>query len=241
MKQRKTINDELRESMKKIFINEDLNGKELNELLLFVGRKCNKLSLSRDHLGKLTQEEFNQMQLEDKSLILAEHKQSRLDYNENINGYRDLIDDYCDTEMDAEEYLNHHFEEELAYFTSLGYEAFQLEGEEFQDEKYEDFNAKTADFLYTKFTRVTPVSRGPAFEMCYFIIGDTFRKIMSNMSKLFVYPHQIEATEFEDLTFYKEERIILAICAHEHFAYMNLEDEEYEELAKLNILHEVKE
>ncbi|MCB2358747.1 hypothetical protein [Clostridium estertheticum] len=222
--------------MKKVFINENLNGNELNELLLFVGRKSNKLSLSRSHLGKLTQEEFNQMQLEDKSLILAEHKQSRLDYNENINGYRDLIDDYCDTKMDAEEYLNHHFEEELAYFTSLGYEAFQLEGEEFQDEKYEDFNARTADFLYTKFTRVTPVSRGPAFEMCYFILGDIFRKLMSNMSKLFVYPHQIEGTEFDDLTFYKEERTILAICAHEHFAYMNLENDEYEELKRLNIL-----
>jgi hypothetical protein len=228
--------------MKKVFINENLNGNELNELLLFVGRKSNKLSLSRSYLGKLTQEEFNQMQLEDKSLILAEHKQSRLDYNENINGYRDLIDDYySDTEMDVEEYLNHHFEEELAYFTSLGYEAFQLECEEFQDEKYENFNARTADFLYTRFTRVTPVTKGPAFEMCYFILGDIFRDLMSNISKLFVYPHQIEGTEFEDLTFYKEERTILAICAHEHFAYMNLEDDEYDEFEKLNILHEVKE
>ena len=227
--------------MKKVFINEDLHGKELNELLLFVGRKINKLSLARYYYGKLTQEEFNQMQLEDKSLILAEHKQIRLDYNENISGYRDLIDDYCrDTEMDAEEYLNHHFEEELAYFTSLGYEAFQLECEEFQDEKYENFNARTADFLYTKFTRVTPVTKGPEFEMCYFILGDIFRNLMSNISKLFVYPHQIEGTKFEDLTFYKEERTILAICAHEHFAYMNLEDDEYDEFEKLNILHEVK-
>ncbi|MBW9155152.1 hypothetical protein [Clostridium tagluense] len=73
--------------------------------------------------------------------------------------------------------------------------------------------------------------------MCYFIIGDVFRNLMSTMSKLFVYPHQIEGTEFEDLTFYKEERIILAICAHEGFAYMNLEDDEYEEFSKLNILH----
>ncbi|MBU3190213.1 hypothetical protein K9O30_13990 [Clostridium bowmanii] len=77
--------------------------------------------------------------------------------------------------------------------------------------------------------------------MCYFIIGDIFKKLMSNMSKLFVYPYQIEGTEFEDLIFYKEERIILAICAHEHFAYMDLEDDEYEEFAKLNILHELKE
>ncbi len=227
--------------MKEIFINEDLQGKELNELLLFIGRKINKLSLSRYYYGNLTQEEFNQMQLEDKPLILAGDKQRRLDYNENINGYRDLINDYCGTEMDAEEYLNHILEQDIEFCTSVGYEAFQLEYEEFQNEKYEHFNAKTADFLYTKFTRVTPATKGPLFEMCYFIIGDIFKKLMSNMSKLFVFPYQIGDTEFEDLTFYKEERIILAICAHEHFAYMNLEDDEYEEFAKLNILHQVKE
>ncbi|MBZ9624779.1 hypothetical protein G9F71_018180 [Clostridium sp. FP2] len=223
--------------MKNVFINEDLQGKELNELLLFVGGKINKLSLSRYYFGKLTQEEFNQMQSEDKPLILAQDKQRRLDYIENINGYRDLINDYCDTEMDAEECLNHILEQDIGFCTSLGYEEFQLENEEFQNEKYEHFNAKTADFLYTKFTRMTPASRGPLFEMCYFIIGDVFRNLMSTMSKLFVYPHQIEGTEFEDLTFYKEERIILAICAHEGFAYMNLEDDEYEEFSKLNILH----
>jgi hypothetical protein len=126
-------------------------------------------------------------------------------------------------------------------FICIEYEEFQLENQGFLNEKYEHFNAKTADFLHTKFTRVTPESSGPLFEMCYFIIGDTFRKLMSNMSKLFAYPHQIEGTEFEDLTFYKEERIILAICAHENFAYMNLEADEYEKLVKLNILHEVKE
>lgn len=226
--------------MKKIFINENLNGNELNKLLLFIGRKSNRLSLSRGYFGKLTQEEFNEMQLEDRSLILAEHKQRRLDYNENINGYRELIDNYyIDMEMDAEEYLNHHFEEELAYFTSLGYEAFQLECEEFQDEKYKNFNARTADFLYTKFARVTPVTKGPVFEMCYFTLGDIFRNLISNISNLFAYPHKIEDTEFEDLTFYKKERTILAICAHEHFAYMNLEDKEYDKFEKLNILGKI--
>ena len=67
-------------------------------------------------------------------------------------------------------------------------------------------------------------------------IGESCIKLRKNERSL---PHQIKGTEFEDLTFYKEERIILAICAHEHFAYMNLEDDEYEGFAKLNILHEV--
>jgi len=113
--------------MKEIFINEDLHGKELNELLLFIGRKINKLSLSRYYYGNLTQEEFNQMQLEDKPLILGEDKQRRLDYNENINGYRDLVSDYCDTEMDGEECLNHILKQDIEFCTSVGYDAFQLE------------------------------------------------------------------------------------------------------------------
>lgn len=227
--------------MKRVFINEDLQGKELNELLLFVGRKINKMSLSRYYHGNITQEEFNQMQLEDKSVLLEEDKQRRLDYNENINGYRDEIDGYCDTEMEGEEFLNYILEQDIKFCTSLGYEEFQLENEEFYNEKYEHFNGKTADFLYTKFTRLSPASKGPLFEMCYFLIGDIFRKLISNMSKLFAYPHEIEGTEFEDLTFYKDERIILAICAHEDSAYMDLEDDEYEEFVKLNILDEIKE
>ncbi|MBU3190212.1 hypothetical protein K9O30_13995 [Clostridium bowmanii] len=117
--------------MKNIFINENLQGKELNELLLFVGRKINKVSLSRYYYGNLTQEEFNQMQLEDKPLILAGDKQRRLTYNENIDGYRDLINDYHSTEMDVEEYLNPILKQDIEFCTSVGYEAFQCKNNRF--------------------------------------------------------------------------------------------------------------
>jgi len=59
------------------------------------------------------------------------------------------------------------------------------------------------------------------------------------MNTLFHYPFFIENIPFEDLTFYKNERVLLGTCSHENFAYMHLEDEEYRELLKLNIFDDI--
>lgn len=219
--------------MKKVMIHENLQGEKLKELLSFVAKKSNKMSLARYYEGKLTQEEFNKMQTEYKALILEEDKRNRVNYNENINGYRELINDFYDTEIEVEEYFNNHLKQGLESYTSLKYE-------EFRNGKCERYNAKTQDLLYVKFTRDTPVTRGPVFEVCYFKLGEIFRKLVSNMNNLFEYPNYIENIEFEDLVFYNGERVALAICSHENFAYMDLEDERYEELLELSILEDME-
>jgi len=218
--------------MKKVLINENLLGTKLNQLLLYVAKKSNKMSLARYYKGKLTKEEFGLMQTEYKELILKEDKESRICYKDNINGYRDRINDFCGTEMSAEEYFNHHLKRDLENCNSLDYK-------EFKHGKYKPFNGTTSDFLCIKYTRNTPVTRGPVFEICYFEIGYIANKLISKMNKLFEYPHQIGSVQFEDLTFYKGETVVLGICPHEPFAYMNLEDDEYQELIEMGVLLDI--
>jgi len=75
--------------------------------------------------------------------------------------------------------------------------------------------------------------------MCFYTISETYSKLLTSMNKLFEYPYPIDSYEFEDLAFYQGEWPVLAICSHEQFAYLELEDDEYQEFAKLDILHSV--
>ncbi|SDH43350.1 hypothetical protein [Desulfosporosinus hippei] len=223
--------------MKKFDVYQNIEGNNLKQLLLFVGKYSNKMSFARYYEGKLTEEEFNQLQMEYKESILEEDKKNRLHYKENVNGYRDRINNFCRTDMNVEEYaekyFNHLLEQDIM--------SCNLNYERFEKGKYEPYKRTSTDFLYVKYTRRTPVTRGPVFEMCFFMVGETYRKLLLNMNKLFEYPYQIEGGEFEDLTFYKEERLLLAICSHERYAYMNLEDDEYQEFLKLDILSDLTE
>lgn len=218
--------------MKRVYIHENLEGMKLTELISFAGKISNIISFARYYNGKLTEEEFNRIQLEYKSLILEEDKIRRRDYHENINGCQDKLSALRGDEIRLEEYFNRQIEGDMLSYNLLKYDNFQ-------NGNGEPYITMGDDFLYTKFTRRTPVTRGPVFEMCFFIIGETYGKLLSSMNKLYEYPYQIEGYEFEDLTFYQGEWPVLAICSHEQFAYLDLEDDEYLEFAKLDILHNV--
>lgn len=218
--------------MKNININKNLQGQKLKELLLFAGRRSNKMSLARYYDGNLTKEEFNQIQMEYKASIFEEDKKRRLRYKENTNGFRDCINEFYGTKMNEEKYFNDCLEQDLRSYSVLG-------SVDLQNRKHKSDYTKVLDCTYVKYTRRTPVTAGPIFEICYFQLGDTFKDLILKMDKLFEYHHYIEDTEFEDLTFYNKDRIILATCSHEGFAYMNLEDEEYEELLELSILDDM--
>lgn len=220
--------------MKKFSINEDLQGDKLKDLLLFVTGISDKMSLARYYKGKLTQEQFNQIQKEYKAFIHEEDKSRRLYYKENIDGFRDVVNSYYNGETEVEEYFYVLLEQDLECYNSLNYKNFNE-----NSEPYELYYGKTDDFLYSRLTRNTPVTMGSVFEMSYYELGDTVRKLISSMPNLFQYSHYIENTRFEDLTFYNGERVVLAICPHENFANMNLEDEEYEEFSKLCILQDI--
>jgi len=92
--------------LKRVYIHENLNGMKLTELISFAGKISNIMSLARYYSGKLTEEQFNQIQLEYKSLILEEDKKRRKDYHENINGCRDRLSAIRDDAMKLEEYFN---------------------------------------------------------------------------------------------------------------------------------------
>jgi protein-arginine kinase activator protein McsA len=218
--------------MKSVCIIDDLEGEKLKELLLFVIGKSNKMSLERVYRGKLTDEEFNQMQVQYKEFIFDEDKKRRLYYKENINGYRERINKYYSGETKAEKYFDAVLEQELENYKSINHQ-------DFNNGNFKPYCGKTSDLLNVSFTRIRPTGYGGVSEICYFKLGDTVRKVISNMHKLFQYPHYIENTKFEDLTFYKGERVVLAICQHEGFANLNFEDDEYEEFSKLSIIQNI--
>jgi hypothetical protein len=218
--------------MKKVIIRENLKGKILNDLLLFTGKRSNKMSLVKYHHGNLTIEEFGQMQMEYHKLILTEDIKRRQDYFGNIDGYREWVKNIslAKTKEEAIKYLDVILEEEMGVYS--------IKYEDYAHLEYVRYNGKASDFLYAKFTRYTPVTVGPVFEMCYFSLGETYEKILSGIHELFEYPIIIDNEQFEDLAFYSDDRVVLALCSHERFSLLNLFDEEYKEFSELDILHE---
>jgi len=219
--------------MKKVLLYENLTGNKLMDLLSFVDSKSDRMSITRFHYnGMLTIEEYNQMQMEFRSLLIEDIKQLRLNYIENKDGYRDrLRENYSlNTEEEEEDFFNDMLED---FCNTCKYE-------DFIDDKHERYSEETTDFLYVKVTRCTPVTIGPVCELCFFTLGETYKKIISNIQKLFEMPYYIKNNKFEDLALYNGERKVLAICSHEGFALMDLDDDEYEEFSKLDISHDIR-
>lgn len=219
--------------MERIMIRENLSGKKLKDLLFFVASISEKISLTRyDYHGKMTLDEFNQMQMEIKTSLLDDIKQMRLNYIENIDGYRNDLQKTrsINTKEEADKYFDLILENNIKHIVN------SYKYEDFMSEKAKRYNKITPDFLYSRITRCTPLNIGPACEICYFKFGDIFNRIITNISELFERPYYDEESKFEDLTTYKGERIVLAIHSHEKYAFMNLEEEEYKEFSKLGIL-----
>lgn len=215
-----------------VSIRKNIRGQKLKDLLSFACRNSDKISIAKYYHGNLTLQEFDQIQDEFKRVILENDKENRLNYQENKNGYRDKLHErsVISTKEDADKYFNDALEQEIEILNGLKYEHFI-------NKKNERYHGNKKDYIHSRFTRITPVTMGPVFEVCYFSIGDTFKEIVTNLNNLYEYPYSIETFEFEDLCFYKEEREILAICSHEGFAYMVLEDGEYKEFSELHVLH----
>jgi hypothetical protein len=100
------------------------------------------------------------------------------------------------------------------------------------------FKSTSDELIEVRYTRNTLVTRGGIFEVCYFAYGPMLSEILIQMNSLFEFPYRIESYQFMDLAFYHGKEVKLAICSHEQHAYMNLNDEEYQEFLTLDIAHE---
>lgn len=218
--------------MAKIFIEIDIDGDKLGELIDFILMRSDTISVARYYLGFIDEEQFVQMQEAYKSKIYKEDKERREKYKYDIDGYKSLLS-WLKKERDANEYFNDILEQDFNIFDTIKYD-------DYIEKPDTRFVSSSKEFIKNDFTRITPVTQGPVFEMCYFKIGQISNLIVSNMKRLFSHPYLIDGIEYEDLTFYNGGNIIFAICSHERYAYLELNIEDYEIFKKLEIMHTCK-
>lgn len=201
--------------MKEKIIEDNLKRKELQELLEKVKMKSTSFSIARYYEGYMSEDDFNHMQLELKDKMVYEHEQHILDYKENRNGYRDELDSlfHFNDEKEAMDYFDELFNHQLEV-----YEEYQFC--EFENQKKDILDVPQESLLKKEYTRITPVSIGPVFEVYTFSM-DVFDDVTNHMKKLFS-TYKIYGSEFEDLCCYDEKgNVILKICSHESYAIID--------------------
>lgn len=220
--------------MIKMSIYEDVTGERFIELINFVRKRSNSISVSRYYTDFLNESEFKQMQKAYKEYIYKEDTERREKYKNNQNNYQFRLNDifHFNNEQDAFSYFNELSNQELAMVEDLQYSAFS----EKSDNR---FTSNSEEFIKTMYTRVTPVTMNPVFEMCYFKIGQVYSSIVTNMKGLYDFPYIIDGIEYEDITFYENDNIVLAVCSHERNAYLNLHERDFETFKELEITYEI--
>lgn len=219
--------------MIKILINEDVAGVKLSELMDFVIKRSDSISVSRYYTGFLNISEFKQMQESYIEYIYKENARRREAYKSNLNDYQFRINSmlHSDSEDDAYSYFDELLEQNLSILEELQYDSFSEESDK-------RFTSQSDEFIKTKYTRVTPVTLNPVFEMCFFKLGQISSSIINKMKELYDFPYMIDGIGYENITFYKNDVIILAVCSHERFAYLNLNEKDFDAFKELGITYE---
>ena len=213
-----------------VYINKDLSENLVRKLFCFTTNISNSISLARYYYGRFSRIEYEAIQNEYKDLILEEDKERRINYMNNTTGYKERLSQVLGIQdmKAADKYFDELLEQDMI---SLNH--FSL-----KEGRMPRFITNSGAYLYTRYTRISPVTRGPVFEICYFDLN-LFDKELFLLKHLFAYPTYINDVAFEDITFYGDNRVVLAICAHEQYAYLKLKEEEYKSFCTLKILHEV--
>lgn len=192
-------------------IEKNLKKKELQELLTKIKNASDSFSIARYYEGNMSKEEFECMQQQFKDMIEYEHQKRIKDYENNVEGYQEKLNQlfhFCSLK-EAMPYFEELYNQELNVYKSCQY----CEFEGYEEEVLEIPD----DFLIKReMTRITPVTIGPVFEVLTFSIK-AFDVIGKSMKKLFS-QYNVFGSEFEDLCFYKNGKVVFAICSHEGYA-----------------------
>jgi hypothetical protein len=219
--------------MIRISIDEDVAGVKLSELMDFVIKRSDSISVSRDYTGFLDVSEFEQMQESYKEHIYKENARLREAYKSNRDDYQSRLKSilHIDSEDDAISYFDKLLEQDLSM-------SGQLEYDSFSEESDDKFTSQSDEFIKKKYTRVTPVTMNPVFEMCFFKIGQISSSITNKLKGLYDFPYMIDGIGYEDITFYKDDVIILAVCSHERYAHLSINEKDFEAFKELGITYE---
>lgn len=209
-----------------IHIETELTGNELVRLFHFAEQICNGFSFSRNFYGVLPEEEIALINQKYMSVIMEENKMRREKFKKDPD-YHQRILEFINSEEDAVKYFDDVYEQDMECAKILS-----LDG---NDEPYQTHRS---DFIKKEFTRNTVVTRGPLFEVCYFAMQETWEEAKQQFQNLYTRPVIMDEIEFEDPTFYKDGRVKIAVCSHEHFCFMELTEEELQKFDQLGIQYE---
>lgn len=197
--------------MENKIIKSNLKKEKLKELLEEVKALSDSVSIARYYEGRMSQDEFNQMQTAFKAYISHEHDTRLNKYFNNVEGYKDDLDSvfHFENEQAARNYFEELFNQEMDIYESCQYC-------EFENGKKENLNIPNEYLIKREITRLSPVIIGPVFEILTFSM-DNFDEVVSSMKKLFS-TYKIYGSEFEDLCCYRNDEVIFKICSHEAYA-----------------------
>jgi hypothetical protein len=217
-----------------IYINLNIDGEKLNELFEFIIKRSDSISVARYYTGFIDIDQFTNMQTSYKNYIYTEDKKRRDNYNTNTDDYQSHLRQTLSmlkTESDVLKYFDNLLEQDLEAYKTTKYS-------EYCDQLDSRFVSTSNEFIKKEYSRITPVTRNPVFELVYFKLGQISNAIISNLKGLYDYPYFIDNKEYEDLAFYNKDELIFAICSHERYAHMILNSDDYGLFKELNITHQ---
>lgn len=198
-------------------IETNLKKQKLEQLLEDAASRSNSFSITRYFDDYMSEEEYHHMQEEFMENIMNDHNRRLNDYENNIDGYRDVINKlfYFRNDDEAKSYFDELLNQDLEAYQSIQYI-------EFENKKPASLNIPEDYLIERKLTRISPVTTGPVFEIYTFSM-ENFDDIKKAMKKLFS-QYKIYGGIFEDLCLYNGDNYILKICSHESYAYYDEKD-----------------
>lgn len=195
-------------------------------MLEYLASISDKASVSRYYNGYIEESEFEEMQKEYRSEQIERAKKRLSDYASNDGGYKDRIDSIFKTNERVMSYFDDLEKQELQVFESV------------TNEKHNEEvgNIDIDGIISTIFTRTTQVTEGPIQQMIYLRIERVQEYVISKLKRLYDFPYEIQSYHFEDLALYREEKVLLAICSHEEYGRLYLDENEARKLVEMGVL-----
>lgn len=195
-------------------------------MLEYLASISDKASVSRYYNGYIEESEFEEMQKEYRSKQIERAKKRLSAYASNDGGYKDRIDSIFKTNERVMSYFDDLEKQELQVFESV------------TNEKHNEEvgNIDIDGIISTIFTRTTQVTEGPIQQMIYLRIERVQEYVISKLKRLYDFPYEIQSYHFEDLALYREEKVLLAICSHEEYGRLYLDENEARKLVEMGFL-----
>lgn len=210
-----------------IIIYQDITDKQTKQLILFIKKYCNQFSIENDYTGKVSEETYEKIQNELRRYFQREDQKNRIRY-ETDKEYRNYLNKiiHIKNEQQAKKYFD-----KLKKENKSVVEEWRIEKDNFEEETY--IPSISQGFLFNKITRITESSIGGLYNVLYYELA-SLDNIMKNMKGLFDYIY-LDGIQFWNLTFYKDEKMIMQICTDRKEIECHFNKIQYEEFERLKI------